>query len=107
MRISDWSSDVCSSDLDRFGAADGRDLSGLKDAQQPGLRLHRHVADLVQEQRAALRLLELAGGAGMGAGEGPFFVTEQFRFDQFAGDGGHVDRHEGLDRKSTRMNSSK
>ncbi len=35
----------------------------LQHAQQAGLRLHRHVADLVEEQRAALRLLEAAGGA--------------------------------------------
>ena len=34
-----------------------------KHAQQPGLRFHRHVADLVEEQRAALGLLEAAGCA--------------------------------------------
>ena len=46
--------------LDRRAAADGRVLALLQHAQQPRLRLHRHVADLVEEQRAALGLLEAA-----------------------------------------------
>jgi hypothetical protein len=50
--------------LDRGAAADGRVFALLQHAQQPGLRLHRHVADLVEEQRAALGLLEAAGGRG-------------------------------------------
>ena len=49
--------------LDRRAAADGRVFALLQHAQQPRLRLHRHVADLVEEQRAALGLLEAAGRA--------------------------------------------
>ena len=64
--------------LDRGAAADRGVFALLQHAQQPGLRLHRHVADLVEEQRAALGLLEPAGGAGVGAGEGAALVAEQF-----------------------------
>ena len=56
--------------------------------------MHRHVADLVEKQRAALRLLELARGAGDGAGEGALFVAEQLRLDQFRWDRRHVDGDE-------------
>src|SRR3546814_13586666 len=89
MRISDWSSDVCSSDLvevfaeqalahhlaqvamsrrddahvgaDRRAAANGGVLALLQHPQQAGLRLQRPVADLVEEQRAAGALVESAG----------------------------------------------
>jgi hypothetical protein len=67
----------------------------LQDAQQAGLRLHRHVADLVKEERATFGLLETAGGAVLRAGEGALLVPEQFRFDQVARDRSHVDRNEG------------
>src|SRR3546814_6652049 len=90
MRISDWSSDVCSSDLvavrrgddayvgaDRRAPADGGVLALLQHAQQAGLRLQRHVADLVEKQGAAGGLLEAAGGAHRGAGEGALLVAEQ------------------------------
>ena len=46
--------------LDRRAAANRRVFALLEHAQQPRLRLHRHVADLVEEQRAALGLLEAA-----------------------------------------------
>ena len=49
--------------LDRGAPADRGVLALLQHAQQPGLRLHRHVADLVEEQRAAFGLLEAAGAA--------------------------------------------
>ena len=47
-------------DLDRRAAADAFELTLLQHPQQ--LRLHRgrHVADLVEKQRAAMRALELA-----------------------------------------------
>ena len=80
--------------LDRRAAADRRILALLQHAQQPRLRLHRHVADLVEEQRAAFRLLEAAGAARVGAGEGALLVPEQFGLDQVARDRRHVDRNE-------------
>ena len=76
-------------------AADGRVFALLQHAQQPGLRLERHVADLVEEQRAAFGLLETAGHARRRAGEGALLMAEQFRFDQFARNGRHVDGDEG------------
>ena len=45
-------------DLDRVGAADGPHLLLLQHAQQLDLQAHRHVADLVEQQRAAVRGLE-------------------------------------------------
>ncbi len=45
---------------DRRAPADGDVFALLQHAQQARLRLERHVADLVEEQRAALRLLEAA-----------------------------------------------
>ena len=80
--------------LDRRAAADGRVFALLQHAQQPRLRLHRHVADLVEEQRAALGLLEAAGAARVGAGEGALLVAEQLGFDQVARDRRHVDGDE-------------
>jgi hypothetical protein len=44
----------------------------LQRAQQPGLRLHRHVADFVEEQRAAGRLLELADVRATAPVKAPF-----------------------------------
>ena len=80
--------------LDRRAPADRRVLALLQHAQQPRLRLERHVADLVEEQRAALGLLEAALRARLGAGEGALLVAEQLALDQFARDRRHVDRHE-------------
>ena len=45
--------------LDRLGAADALDLALLDRAQQLGLQIEPQVADLVEEQRAARRELEL------------------------------------------------
>ncbi len=47
-------------DLDRVVRADARDLVVFQHAQQLDLRGHRHVADFVQKQRAAVGVLELA-----------------------------------------------
>ena len=41
-------------------AAQALDLARLEHAQQLGLQLERHVADLVEQQRAAVRLLDAA-----------------------------------------------
>ena len=81
--------------LDRGAAADRGVFALLQHPQQAGLRLHRHVADFVEEQRAALGLLEAARGAGVGAGECAALVAEQFRFDEIARDRRHVDGDEG------------
>ncbi|MCY1444077.1 hypothetical protein D9M71_605270 [compost metagenome] len=48
-------------DGNRFGAAQAQHLALLQHTQQACLQRHRHVADLVEEQRAAMRHFEQAG----------------------------------------------
>ena len=45
---------------DRFVAADALDLAFFQHAQQLGLHVQRHVADLVEKNRAVIRLLEFS-----------------------------------------------
>src|SRR3712207_7882652 len=59
------------------------------------LRGEAHVADLVEEDRATVGLLELAGPVLHRAGEAPLHMPEQLALDQLT-----------RDRKSTRLNSS-
>src|SRR5688572_25419859 len=80
--------------LDRLGAADGGIFALLQHAQETRLRLEGHVADLIEKERAALGLLETAGHAAQSAGEGALFMTEQFRLDELARNGRHVDGNE-------------
>src|SRR5262249_16867279 len=72
---------------DGFVAADALESLILEQAQHLGLQSQRHVADLVQEQRAAADLLELADAAAVGAGEGALLVAEQLALQQRLGDG--------------------
>src|SRR5690606_17212708 len=51
-----------------------------------GLHLRRHVADLVEEQRPAARLLEAPLPRLDGAGERAALVSEELRFEQLARD---------------------
>ena len=61
--------------------------------QKPSLQLHRHIADFIQKERAALGLLKAAQTRGHRTGERAFFVAKQFTFEQFSRDGRHVDRN--------------
>src|SRR5262249_28592098 len=72
-------------------AADALETLFLQDAQELGLRQGRHVADLVEEQRAAGALLELADAFAFGAGEGAFLVAEKFAFQERFRNGGTID----------------
>ncbi len=81
-------------DMVRPVAADRLYLLVLQHAQQLGLQIERHVADLVEEEGAFVRLLELAFLAAEGAGEAAFLVTEELRFQQLLGNGGAVDADE-------------
>ena len=69
-------------DLDRPRRPEPLDLALLQDAQHLGLRLGAHVADFVEEDRAAVGLLELADLLLGRAGERPLLVAEQLRLDQ-------------------------
>jgi hypothetical protein len=68
-----------------FAAADAVDLALLDGAEQLGLQPHVHLADLVEQQRAAVRLLELADAPGQRAGEGALLVPEQLALQRFSG----------------------
>src|SRR5213079_3622399 len=79
-------------DLDRLAAGDALEPLVLEDAQDLGLELERHVADLVEEQRAAVGELELAFLLLGRAGERALLVAEQLALEQTLRDGGAVDR---------------
>ena len=66
----------------------------LDRAQQLGLQLVAQVADLVEEQRAAGRQLELAELLADRAGERALLVAEQRALDQLLGNRGEVDGDE-------------
>ena len=80
--------------LDRRPSADGRVFALLQDAKKPSLGFHRHIADFVEKQGPAFRLLKASHGAGGSAGEGALLVAEEFALDKIARNGGHVDGHE-------------
>ena len=66
----------------RLRAADARDLPLLEHAQQLHLRRQRHVADLVEEQRARVRELEAPDATLGRAGERALLVAEQLALEQ-------------------------
>ena len=72
-------------------APHARKRAVLQKAQQLGLQRTAHVADLVQENGAAVGFLHAAQLLFDSAGEGAFLVAEQFAFQQVFGDGGAVD----------------
>jgi hypothetical protein len=63
--------------LHRPRAAHRVHLALLHGAEELHLRLGRQFTDLVQEKRAAVRLLELADPASDGAGEGALLMAEE------------------------------
>jgi hypothetical protein len=77
-------------------AAQGLDLVVLEHAQQRGLEVRGHVADLVQEHGAPGGGLEQADLVAVGPGEGPALVAEQLAGQQGARDGAAVLDQEGL-----------
>src|SRR6266540_6277949 len=78
-------------DVDGFDAADALDPALLERAQDLHLHAERHVADLVEEERASLGQLEAAGPRPDGAREGAALVPEQLGFEQTLGNRGGVD----------------
>jgi len=66
----------------------------LQRAQQLGLQRERHVADLVEEERAAGGQLELARTLDDAGGDA-LADAEHLRFQQVGGDGGAVEGDEG------------
>ena len=70
------------STLMRARAAEPLELVLLQHAQDLGLRVRAHVADLVEEQRAAVGLLEAADALLVGAGERALLVAEELGLEQ-------------------------
>ena len=66
-------------------AADAAELALLEDAEELGLDAGRHLADLVEEERAAVGELEAARAAVAGAGEGAALVAEELALEQVLG----------------------
>ena len=66
----------------RARAADALELLLLEDAQQLRLQLERDVADLVEEERAAVRQLEAPDPLRDGAGERAALVAEELALEQ-------------------------
>ena len=82
--------------VDRLLGADALHLALLQHAQHLGLRAQAHVPDLVQEDGALVRQLELPDLLLGGPRERALLVPEQLALDELLGDGRAVDLHEGL-----------
>src|SRR5258708_5960253 len=83
-------------DLDRARRSETLDLPFLQHPEDFGLRLRAHIADFVEEDGAAVRLLELADLLLGGPGERAFLVAEELRLDQLLRDGGAIDLDESV-----------
>ena len=84
-------------DVDVLGAAaDGLHLAGLDDAQDLRLHRQRQLADLVDEERALVGLLEVTEPRRMRARERALHVTEQLGLGELGGNGGGVEADERL-----------
>ena len=84
------------STLPRLGRAERADLAVLEHAQQAHLHARVRLADLVEEDRAAVRDLEQALLVGVRAGEGAAPVAEELALEQRVGQRGAVLRDEAL-----------
>src|SRR5690606_6552201 len=71
-------------------------LALLKYPEEFGLQTGVHIADLIEEEGAAVGLFEFADASGYCSGKCTFFVAEEFAFDQLAGNGRNVDSYKGL-----------
>src|SRR5438093_10265043 len=69
-------------DADRVGGADTLDLAVLEHAQQLHLHPERQLADLVEEDGAAVCRLEEPLAVAVGAGEGPTQVPEELALEE-------------------------
>src|SRR6185436_10760090 len=69
-------------DRDVFDAPEALDLTFLEDAEELRLQLGGELADLVEEERTAARLLEDAGACAVRASEGPLLVAEELTLEQ-------------------------
>src|SRR6187551_704458 len=75
-------------------AANRAVLTFLQHAEQLGLKIRRHFADLVEEERSTFGHLEQADFVGVGAGERALLVAKELAFDQLFRDRRAVDLDE-------------
>ena len=94
MQINVGCGDDANVNLDLLHAAEVHEASVLQDAQNLGLHIHAHGADLVEKERAAIGHFEEALLRRDGRGEGSFDVTEERRFEQLRRHGAGVDGNE-------------
>src|SRR5262249_7923790 len=90
-------------DGDELVRADAPDLAVLERAQELRLEIRREIADLVEKERPARRLLERADAPGVGAGERALLVPEQLALEEVGGDRAAVHDHERLVAASARL----
>ena len=83
-------------DAHRGLAADPVELALGEHPQQARLQRHRHVADLIEEQRPAVGLLEAPAPERIRAGEGAALVSEELGLEEVGGNRRGVERDEGL-----------
>ncbi len=81
-------------DLDRVRIANALELPLLKDAQELCLKRGAHRADLVEKERALVRLFHSPLAGANRTGECAPDVAEQLRFEQGLRDGAAVQRDE-------------
>ena len=74
--------------------ADAADDAVLQDAEELDLHRRRRLADLVEEDRAAVGLVEQPALLADGAGERAALVAEELGLEQRLGEGAAVDRDE-------------
>ena len=72
------------------------ELLFLHEPQELALHLERQLADLVQQDGAAVRPARAARLAGLGAREGALLVSEELALDQRRREGGAVDHDQWL-----------
>ena len=87
-------------------AADASEAAVLDQPQQLCLQRQRHVADLIEEQRALARPLGIAEMALLGAREGALLVAEDLALEKLRRDRGAVDRDERLRRRAAKSGAA-
>ncbi len=97
---------ICSSDhshVDFAGqsAAHPFKFAFLDHAQNFGLGCWFHIADLIQEQSAAISFLQLAFLTGISPGERSFFEAKKLAFDQFTRNRRTIELRKGFVRART------
>ena len=75
------------------GAAHALDATALQHDQQAALGFEGQLPDLVEEDGAAVGLLEVARVRGDGAGKGPALMAEELAVDGAVGQRAAVDLH--------------